>query len=112
MFEVETRNVEGTPTAIGSADTFTLVVDRPIDGGVRGLGFNGGQTALPRRCRLVSNGLFREARAAGITLTNVRGRVLGDFSGAPRSPKRSSMRSSSKAMRRVFRYNVTRVIEP
>ena len=42
-FEVEFRNVAGEATAIGSAGPYTLVVDRPTDGGGRGLGFNGGQ---------------------------------------------------------------------
>ena len=41
--EVETRNVSGQVTAIGAADSFTLVVDRPIDAGGGGRGFNGGQ---------------------------------------------------------------------
>jgi putative redox protein len=43
MFEVEVRNVAGEPAAIGSAGPFTLVVDRPADGGGRGIGFNGGE---------------------------------------------------------------------
>ena len=43
MFEVEVRNVAGEATAVGSAGPYTLVVDRPADGGGRGLGFNGGQ---------------------------------------------------------------------
>ena len=43
MFEVEVRNVAGETTAVGSAGPHTLVVDRPADGGGRGLGFNGGQ---------------------------------------------------------------------
>jgi hypothetical protein len=41
--EVETQNVEGQVTALGSAGPFTLVVDRPVEGGGGGLGFNGGQ---------------------------------------------------------------------
>jgi len=43
MFEVEVRNVAGEPAAIGSAGPHTVVVDRPADGGGRGVGFNGGQ---------------------------------------------------------------------
>ena len=41
--EVETRNVDGQVTSLGSAESFTLVVDRPAEGGGGGLGFNGGQ---------------------------------------------------------------------
>jgi hypothetical protein len=33
MFEVEVRNVAGEPAAVGSAGPYTLVVDRPADGG-------------------------------------------------------------------------------
>jgi uncharacterized OsmC-like protein len=83
MFEVETRNVDGTPTAVGSAGPYTLIVDRPVDGGGGGLGFNGGQLLYLAVAGCISNDLFREARAAGIELTSVRVRVRGDFSGEP-----------------------------
>lgn len=83
MFEVETRNVAGHVTAVGSAGTCTLVVDRPVEAGGGGLGFNGGQLLYLSVAGCVSNDLFREARAAGITLTQVRVRVRGDFSGDP-----------------------------
>ncbi len=83
MFEVETCNVAGHVTAVGSAGTFTLVVDRPVEAGGGGLGFNGGQLLYLAVAGCVSNDLFREARAAGITLTYVRVRVRGDFSGDP-----------------------------
>jgi hypothetical protein len=43
MFEVEVRNVAGEPATVGNAGRHTLVVDRPADGGGRGLGFNGGE---------------------------------------------------------------------
>jgi putative redox protein len=42
--EVETRNVDGQVTALGSAGQFTLVVDRPAEG--RGGGLRGED--LPR----------------------------------------------------------------
>lgn len=41
--EVETRNMDGQVTSLGSAEPFTLGVDRPIEGGGGGLGFDGGQ---------------------------------------------------------------------
>jgi putative redox protein len=81
--EVETRNVGGAPTAIGSAGPYTLVVDRPRDGGGGGLGFNGGQLLYLSVAGCVSNDLFREARAMGIALHRVRVAVRGDFSGDP-----------------------------
>jgi len=82
-FEVEFRNVAGEATAIGSAGPYTLVVDRPVEGGGRGLGFNGGQLMYLAIGGCVSNDLFREADARGIRLTNVRVVVHGDFSGNP-----------------------------
>jgi putative redox protein len=81
--EVETRNVDGQVTSLGSAEPFTLVVDRPIEGGGGGLGFSGGQLLYLAVAGCISNDLFREARAAGIELSNVRVRVSGDFVGEP-----------------------------
>ena len=83
MFEVEVRNVAGEATAVGSAGPYTLVVDRPADGGGRGLGFNGGQLLYLAVAGCVSNDLFREARADGIRLDRVVVRVHGDFEGDP-----------------------------
>ena len=82
-FEVELRNVSGGTAAVGSAGPYTLVVDRPADGGGRGLGFNGGQLLYLAIGGCVSNDLFREAAARGISLTTVRIVVQGDFSGEP-----------------------------
>jgi putative redox protein len=83
VFEVEVRNVAGEATAVGNAGPYTLVVDRPDDGGGRGLGFNGGQLLYLAIAGCVSNDLFREARADGIALDRVRVRVWGDFAGDP-----------------------------
>jgi putative redox protein len=67
----------------GYAEPFTLVVDRPTEGGGRGLGFNGGQLLYLAVAGCISNDLFREARAAGIELSSVRVKVSGDFVGEP-----------------------------
>jgi putative redox protein len=82
-FQVEFRNVAGEAAAIGSAGPYTLVVDRPADGGGQGLGFNGGQLLYLAIGGCVSNDLFREAAVRGIRLTSVRVIVRGDFSGDP-----------------------------
>jgi uncharacterized OsmC-like protein len=82
-FQVEFRNVDGETAAVGSAGPYTLVVDRPVDGGGLGLGFNGGQLLYLAIGGCVSNDLFREATARGIRLTTVRVVVRGDFSGDP-----------------------------
>jgi uncharacterized OsmC-like protein len=81
--EVETRNVHGQVTAIGSADSSTLVVDRPVEAGGGGTGFNGGQLLYLAVAGCISNDLFREAMRIGIRLDNVVVRVSGDFSGDP-----------------------------
>jgi uncharacterized OsmC-like protein len=81
--EVHTRSLPGRPAAIGSAGPFTLVVDRPADSGGDGLGFNGGQLLYLAVAGCVSNDLFREARAMGISLHRVEVTVHGDFAGEP-----------------------------
>jgi putative redox protein len=81
--EVETRNLDGQVTALGTAEQFTLVVDRPTEGGGGGLGFNGGQLLYLAVAGCISNDLFREARAEGIELSSVRVKVGGDFVGEP-----------------------------
>jgi uncharacterized OsmC-like protein len=83
MFEVEVRNVAGEPAAIGNAGPYTVVMDRPADGGGRGVGFNGGQLLYLAIAGCISNDLFREAAADGIDLEQVRVVVRGDFSGDP-----------------------------
>jgi putative redox protein len=81
--EVKTQNVDGEVTALGSAGHFTLVVDRPAEGGGGGLGFNGGQLLYLAVAGCISNDLFRDASAAGIELSRVRVKVSGDFVGEP-----------------------------
>ena len=81
--EVETRNLDGQVTSLGTAEQFTLVVDRPTKGGGGGLGFNGGQLLYLAVAGCISNDLFREARTAGIELGSVRVRVRGGFVGDP-----------------------------
>ncbi len=83
MFTVETRNIAGEVTAVGSAGPFTLVVDRPSEAGGGGKGFNGGQLLNLAVAGCISNDLFREAAGMGIELDSVRITVDGDFDGAP-----------------------------
>ena len=83
MFEVEVRTVAGEPAGIGNAGTHTLVVDRPADGGGRGIGFNGGQLLYLAIAGCISNDLFREARAQGVEIDRVRVAVRGSFEGDP-----------------------------
>jgi putative redox protein len=70
-------------TAVGSAGPFTLVVDRPVEAGGGGKGFNGGQLLYLAVAGCISNDLFREAPALGVELESVRISVDGDFAGDP-----------------------------
>jgi uncharacterized OsmC-like protein len=83
MFSGETRTVAGQVTALGSAGSFTLVVDRPVEAGGGGKGFNGGQLLYLAVAGCISNDLFREAPRPGVQLDSVRVTVDGDFSGNP-----------------------------
>jgi putative redox protein len=83
VFSVETRTVAGAVTAVGSAGPFTLVVDRPVEAGGGGKGFNGGQLLYLAVAGCISNDLFREAPALGVELESVRISVDGDFAGDP-----------------------------
>lgn len=83
MFSVETRTVEGQVTAVGSAGPYTVVVDRPLEAGGGGKGFNGGQLLYLAIAGCISNDLFREAQRFGVELHSVRVTVSGDFSGEP-----------------------------
>ena len=82
-FEVEVRNVDGQVTALGSAGPHTVVVDRPAEAGGGGRGFSGGELLHLAVAGCVSNDLFREAAARGITLERVVVRVDGGFAGEP-----------------------------
>jgi putative redox protein len=83
VFSVETRTVGGAVTAVGSAGPFTRVVDRPVEAGGGGKGFNGGQLLYLAVAGCISNDLFREAPALGVKLESVRISVDGDFAGDP-----------------------------
>lgn len=82
-FDVETVNVDGRVTTLGIAGGHTLVIDRPLDAGGGGAGFNGGELLHLAVAGCISNDLFREARAAGIRLRRVRVLARGEFAGAP-----------------------------
>ncbi len=82
-WEVETISVDGRPTALGSAGTFTLVVDRTRGAGGGGLGFNGGQLLNMAVAACISNDLFRDAARDGIQLRRVRVTAHSDYAGTP-----------------------------
>lgn len=83
QFRVELHNIDGVPTALGTAGPYSLVVDRSVEGGGGGKGFNGGQLLHLAVAGCISNDLFREARTRKLTLKKVVITVDGDFSGSP-----------------------------
>jgi organic hydroperoxide reductase OsmC/OhrA len=82
-YDVETISVDGRTTALGSAGSFTLVVDRPVDAGGRGLGFNGGQLLNLAVAACFSNDLFREAARTGVDVHRVRITAHSEYGGRP-----------------------------
>jgi putative redox protein len=80
-YRVQLRTVGAGPTALGSAGPFSLVADRPVEAGGGGLGFNGGQLLYLSIAACLSNDLYREAAAVGISLRGVSVSVDGDFPG-------------------------------
>ena len=80
-YRVITRSVDGGPTAVGSHGAFTVVIDRPVAAGGRGLGMNGGHLLYLSVAACISNDLYRDAAARGIVLTRVVVTVDGDFDG-------------------------------
>lgn len=87
-YRVELRSLDGGPSAVLSSGPYTVIADRPIAGGGRGLGFNGGQLMYASIAACVSNDLYREAATMGIRLTRVALTVDGDFParGQPSTP--------------------------
>jgi putative redox protein len=83
MFSVETRTVAGQVTAVGSAGSFTLVVDRPVETGGGGKGFNGGQLSTSRSPAVSRTTCSAGAPRFGVELDSVRVTVDGDFVGDP-----------------------------
>jgi putative redox protein len=82
-YRIELTSVAGGPTAVAWGGTATVVVDRPIEAGGRGLGFNGGQLLNLAVAGCVSNDLYREAADRGIALTHVKVTAVSDYAGSP-----------------------------
>lgn len=82
-FEVETQNLQGRVTTVGSASGHTLIIDRAVNSGGGGLGFNGGELLHLAVAGCVSNDLFLLAGMKGIELTSLRIVARGIFAGNP-----------------------------
>ena len=82
-YEVETVTVDGRVTALGSAGAHTVLIDRPVELGGGGLGFNGGQLLNLAVAACISNDLFREAHRLGLSLRRVRVSARSEYGGSP-----------------------------
>ena len=82
-YRVDVRSVDGGPTALGSAGSVTVVIDRPTAAGGGGLGFSGGQLLNLAVAGCISNDLFREASKRGIRLDRVQVTANSDYVGDP-----------------------------
>ncbi|HEY3524074.1 MAG TPA: OsmC family protein [Candidatus Limnocylindrales bacterium] len=82
-YEVETITVDGRVTALGSAGPHSLVIDRAVELGGGGLGFNGGQLLNLAVAACISNDLFREATRLGLPRRRVRVTARSDYGGSP-----------------------------
>lgn len=68
-FRVEVHSVDGGPTGLGWGGSSSVVIDRPVSGGGRGLGFNGGQLLNLAVAGCISNDLSVRRRSAASALT-------------------------------------------
>jgi putative redox protein len=82
-YEIETQNINGLTTALGTSGPHSVVVDRPVESGGGGHGFSGGELLHLAVAACISNDLFREADGRGIELDRVKILVDGDFGGEP-----------------------------
>jgi putative redox protein len=80
-YRVRLATIGDGPTAHGSAmrGSASVVVDRPVEAGGGGHGFNGGQLFYLSIAACWSNDLYREAATMGIVLDAVEVTVDGDF---------------------------------
>ena len=80
---VEIRSLAGTSLAVGSSGARTLTIDRSVDAGGLGRGFNGGELLLLAIGGCYSNDVFREAAKRGLSVTHVHLEVQADWGGKP-----------------------------
>ncbi len=81
--KVEIRSLQNHSLAIGSAGSRTVTIDRSLEAGGLGLGFNGGELLFLAIGGCFSNDLYREAPKFGIEIKSVRIEVAGDWGGEP-----------------------------
>ena len=80
---INVRTVHGASTAIGWSGARAVTIDRPIEAGGLGLGYNGGELLLLAIGACYTNDLYREAGKRDITIRSVALEVRCDWGGDP-----------------------------
>ncbi len=81
--KVEIRSLQNHCLAIGSSGSRTVTIDRSVEAGGLGLGFNGGELLFLAIGGCFSNDLYREASKFGVKIRSVHIEVSGDWAGEP-----------------------------
>jgi uncharacterized OsmC-like protein len=81
--KVEIRSIQNHSLAVGSAGSRTVTIDRSLEAGGLGLGFNGGELLFLAIGGCFSNDLYREAPKFGVEVKSVHIEVSGDWGGDP-----------------------------
>jgi organic hydroperoxide reductase OsmC/OhrA len=80
---IHIRTMHDASTAVGWAGHRTLTIDRDMQAGGMGLGFNGGELLLLAIGGCYCNDLFREALKRSIVIKRVQVDVQADWGGEP-----------------------------
>jgi len=80
---VRVSTLHDAPAAVGWTGSRTLTIDRPIEAGGMGLGYNGGELLLLALGACFTNDTFREAAKRGIDVRSIEVEVQGDWGGDP-----------------------------
>src|SRR5437868_13155674 len=80
---VRVRTVQDACVAVGWTGHRTLTIDREVQAGGMGLGFNGGELLLLAIGGCYCNDIFREAAKRGMVISSVQVDVQADWGGDP-----------------------------
>jgi uncharacterized OsmC-like protein len=80
---VEIRSLADHSLAVGSSGARTVTIDRSVEAGGLGLGFNGGELLLLAIGGCYSNDIFREADKRGMKVSSVQVKASADWGGEP-----------------------------
>ena len=81
--KIEIRSLPNHSLAVGSAGSRTVTIDRSLQAGGLGLGFNGGELLFLAIGGCFSNDLYREGPNFGLEIKSVHIEVSGEWGGEP-----------------------------